>query len=57
MSALGQKRTSVTRFDDVRYSPKSGHRLSALGCPLCANSGHPGSCGFYGPLKPWFNRS
>jgi hypothetical protein len=24
----------------VRYSPKSGHRLSALGCPLCAKSGH-----------------
>jgi hypothetical protein len=25
---------------DVRYSPKSGHQLSALGCPLCAKSGH-----------------
>jgi hypothetical protein len=22
----------------VRYSPKSGHRLSAPGCPLCAKS-------------------
>src|SRR5262245_28277695 len=25
---------------DVRFTPKSGHHLSALGCPLCANSGH-----------------
>jgi hypothetical protein len=27
-------------FVDVSFIPKSGHRLSALGCLLCANSGH-----------------
>ena len=26
---------------DVRYSPKSGHRLSALRCPLRTMSGNP----------------
>jgi hypothetical protein len=26
-------------LDDVRYSPESGHRVSALRCPLGANSG------------------
>jgi len=25
---------------DVRFTPESGHRLNALGCPLCARSGH-----------------
>jgi hypothetical protein len=25
---------------DVRFTPESGHRLSALGCPLSANKGH-----------------
>jgi hypothetical protein len=25
---------------DVRFTPESGHWLSVLGCPLCANSGH-----------------
>src|SRR5262249_55604560 len=39
MSALGQKRTSE-RPDHVRFTPKSGHRLSALRCPLSAKSGH-----------------
>jgi hypothetical protein len=24
---------------DVRFTPESGHQQSALGCPLCANSG------------------
>jgi hypothetical protein len=24
----------------VRFTPKSGHWLSASGCPLCAKSGH-----------------
>src|SRR6516165_4786422 len=24
---------------DVRFTPKSGHRLSLSGCPLCAKSG------------------
>ena len=27
----------------VRFTPKSGHWLSALGCPLCAKSGHSAS--------------
>jgi hypothetical protein len=38
MSALGQKRTTGRIFD-VRFTPKSGHRLNLPGCPLCANSG------------------
>ena len=25
---------------DVRFTPESGHQLSALGCPLCATSRH-----------------
>jgi hypothetical protein len=25
---------------DVRFTPKSGHRLCVLGCPLSAKSGH-----------------
>ena len=31
---------------DVRFTPKSGHRLSAVGCPLCANNGlmHRSNC-------------
>jgi len=24
---------------DVRYSPKSGHWRTSVGCPLCANNG------------------
>src|SRR6516225_3202813 len=36
MSRLGQNRT----LWDVRFTPKSGHWLSVLGCPLCAKSGH-----------------
>jgi|SRR6516162_10777969 len=28
---------------DVRFTPKSGHHLNALGCPLSAKSGHPPS--------------
>jgi hypothetical protein len=24
---------------NVRFTPESGHQLSALGCPLCAKSG------------------
>src|SRR5262249_60005381 len=27
---------------NVRFTPKSGHWLSVLGCPLCAKSGHSG---------------
>jgi hypothetical protein len=25
---------------NIRFTPKSGHWLSAPGCPLCAKSGH-----------------
>src|SRR5215469_675718 len=34
---------SIAQLDlsDVRFTPKSGHRLSASRCRLCANSGHP----------------
>ena len=28
------------RFSNVRFTPKSGHSSSALGCPLCAKSRH-----------------
>src|SRR5262249_50149853 len=28
---------------DVRFTPKSRHRLSVSGCPLCAKSGHCGA--------------
>ena len=28
------------RPPDVRFTPKSRHWLSVLGCPLCAKSGH-----------------
>jgi hypothetical protein len=48
--ALQKSRTADVRFGskadigagatDVRFTPKSGHRLSALGRPLCAKSGH-----------------
>jgi hypothetical protein len=27
-------------LSDVRFTPNSGHRVAALECPLCANSGH-----------------
>ena len=27
---------------NARFAPESGHRLAALRCLLCANSGHPG---------------
>ena len=40
MSALGQKADITTRLIDVRFTPESRHRLSALGCPLSAKSGH-----------------
>ena len=40
MSAMGQKQTFRLVLSDVRFTPKSGHQLSALGCPLCAKSRH-----------------
>ena len=39
MSALGQKRTSEQVGHHVRFTPKSGHWISASKCPLCAKSG------------------
>src|SRR5215472_11977719 len=38
----GSEADIVKRRYDVRFPPKSGHRLSALRCPFCANSGHSG---------------
>ena len=40
MSALGQKRTFRSAIAMYRFTPKSGHQLRTLGCPLSANSGH-----------------
>ena len=31
---------------DVRFTPNSGHQLTALGCPLSANSGLSGPLNF-----------
>jgi hypothetical protein len=39
MSALGQKADIAAHSCDVRFTPKSRHRLSLAGCPLCAKSG------------------
>ena len=36
---LGSKADSATDQPNVRFTPKSGHWLSASGCPLCATSG------------------
>ena len=36
----GQVAKGGTLWHDVRFTPKSGHRMSALGCPLCAKSRH-----------------
>src|SRR5690242_16741773 len=38
----------------VRFTPESGHRRAALGCPLCAMSGHCSSavCGMLRPRTP-----
>src|SRR5262249_30590830 len=37
---FGSKADIAVRRIDVRFTPKSGHWLSASGCPLCAKSGH-----------------
>jgi len=34
------KADSAVRLSNVRFTPNSGHRLNALGCPLCANNRH-----------------
>jgi hypothetical protein len=35
----GSKADIEARQSDVRYSPKSGHSVARLRCPLCAISG------------------
>jgi hypothetical protein len=37
---FGSKADIEARQRDVCFTPESGHWLSALGCPLCAKSGH-----------------
>jgi len=37
---FGSKADIQSKKHDVRFTPESGHWLSASGCPLCANSGH-----------------
>jgi coenzyme F420-reducing hydrogenase beta subunit len=34
---FGSKADMTLRNLDVRFTPKRGHRLSAVGCPLCAD--------------------
>jgi hypothetical protein len=36
---FGSKADISLTPDDVRFTPKSGHRNSAAKCPLCAKSG------------------
>jgi hypothetical protein len=36
---FGSKADSEARQSDVCFTPKSGHRETPLGCPLCAKSG------------------
>jgi len=37
---FGSKADIEAPSPDVRFTPKSGHRETTLGCPLCARSGH-----------------
>jgi hypothetical protein len=37
---FGSKADIERRNLDVRFTPNNGHQLSALECPLSANSGH-----------------
>src|SRR5215469_1982342 len=37
---FGSKADIVRVSTDVRFTPKSGHRLPVLECPLCAKSRH-----------------
>jgi hypothetical protein len=37
---FGSKADIALVKSDVRFTTESGHWLSALGCPLCAKSGH-----------------
>jgi hypothetical protein len=36
---FGSKADILGGLPDVRFTPKSGHRNSVVGCPLCAISG------------------
>src|SRR6516164_4790350 len=37
---FGSKADIEAPPSDVRFTPKSGHRVSGSGCPLCAKSRH-----------------
>src|SRR5262249_18214833 len=37
---FGSKADVRPKKRDVCFTPKNGHQLSTLGCPLCANKGH-----------------
>src|SRR5262249_62103838 len=37
---FGSKADITALVINVRFTPKSGHRIARLTCPLCANSGH-----------------
>ena len=39
---FGSKADIEATPSDVRFTPKSGHRLRPSGCPRCANSRHAG---------------
>src|SRR6516165_7144037 len=39
---FGSKADIAASLINVRFTPKSGHQQSALGCPLCAKSRHSG---------------
>jgi hypothetical protein len=44
---FGSKADIEAPSSDVRFTPKSGHWLSASGCPLCAKSGHSKVLDYY----------
>ena len=47
MFVLGPKADIRRALPDVRFTPESRHRLTELGCPLCAKSGHSRSNALY----------
>ena len=53
ISAFGSIADIGTRPRHVRFTPKSGHSVAHLGCPLCAKSRHTatGLAAEY-PMKP-----
>jgi hypothetical protein len=53
---FGSKADIVGYQRNVRFTPKSGHWLSVLGCPLCAKTGHAsyfGSALTNANVEPW----